>query len=299
MPDRSDIAELLQQERKDERARLCAYGAPVFAVPLEHGGWKLVQGNCHHWDCPRCGMELARENYGRMVLGVVPGKSWYLLTITTRGTGISPGEADSSWLLWSNRLFTRLRHNAKITGQAWEYVTVTERQARGHPHSHTIMSWCPIDGVLKQRWEYETVGGKKRRRYLWYDEEKTVPKMTIRSAWLKKKIVAAGFGDVYDFSPIHVAQGASRYIAKYLFKASSHDAWPDRWKRVRYSQSWPKIERKKTGAIVLMGSAELLDFVQKPGVVYDTNDAELTVKIADVMRMNHERVQQNSPFWQD
>jgi hypothetical protein len=37
------------------------------------------------------------------------------------------------------------------------------------------------------------------------------------------------------------------YIGKYLFKTALKTTWPKGWKRVRYSQSWPKLPEQATG----------------------------------------------------
>ena len=293
------VEELLRQERANERSKMCAYTAPVFAVRVgDGGGWKLVQGNCHHWDCPRCGQEIARMNYGRMVEGLktLPGP-WYLLTLTARGAGYSVSDSERDWLLWSNRLFTRLREAAKKAGQEWHYVTVTERQKRGHPHSHTITTFNPVDGVLKQRYEYETISGRKTRVLQWRDAECTVPDMTIRSKWLSERVIAAGFGPVWDLSPVYNAEAAGKYVAKYLHKAQQHEKWPDRWKRVRYSMSWPKLEKDKTDAVPLLTVSEIAHFLAVRGASYDEKDATLSYKVGRAKDLYNDYVSKNDEVW--
>ncbi|HEY9651958.1 MAG TPA: hypothetical protein V6C95_14940 [Coleofasciculaceae cyanobacterium] len=48
---------------------------------------------------------------------------------------------------------------------------------------------------------------------------------------------------------------ASRYIAKYLFKHSVFEIWPPKWKRVRYSQNWPKLPEKSNPAAFVILTA--------------------------------------------
>lgn len=272
-----EMVSLLEAERQAEKSTTCAYGAPVFAVPTNTGKWKLIPGNCHHWDCPKCGPQIARKNYGRMVKGVETGESLYLLTLTARGGGISKRDAEENWLLWSNRLFTQLRADARARGIDWKYASVTERQKRGHPHSHTIMSWYPADGKLKQRYEITSSG----RQLLWYDDEKTIPKVTMRSAWLREKVTRAGFGEIYDISPIASAKAASRYIAKYLFKSVMFERWPEKWRRVRYSNSWPKLGggEKVEGIVPLLTDGEFYQFTQKHEGRIIHDDAEIDARL--------------------
>lgn len=298
MKTREEVAELLASERAEEISHECGYAAPVFAVPLPNGGYKLVQGNCHHWDCPRCGQEVARQAYGRMMHGIkeLTGP-FYMLTLTARGGGYTAKESEENWLLWSNRLFTRMRDAARKTGQGWHYVTVTERQSRGHPHSHTIMTFCPDDCQRKQRYTWQTIDGVRAKQLLWYDDECTKAKLTIRSNWLSERIVSAGFGEVYDMSPVYTAEGAASYVAKYLFKAQQHTEWPPRWKRIRFSQSWPKLPKEKTDAIPLVGISDLLHFVEDNNATWNEKDVTLDSKIQYARGLSS--VRDSGVLWSD
>jgi hypothetical protein len=63
-------------------------------------------------------------------------------------------------------------------------------------------------------------------------------------------------GEQYDISAVRNAAAVSRYVGKYLFKSSLLTSWPDGWKRVRYSQNWPKSSREETEAIPLITAAD-------------------------------------------
>jgi len=79
-------------------------------------------------------------------------------------------------------------------------------------------------------------------------------KQALRSEWLSRAVVRSGLGEQYDISTIRNERAASRYVAKYLFKPSAFDGgWPKGWRRVRYSQSFPKLPELKTDAFVLLG----------------------------------------------
>lgn len=224
---------------QQESAGRCKYGAPFFAKN-DNGRWLITQGNCHHWDCPRCGIRIASMNYGRIVAGARKltehGGEFAFVTLTSRGQECSLAQAESDFLLWTNRLFTAWRARTKRAGGQWEYVAITERQARGHPHLHMLTLARVGDEVPTQRYKMLPDGnGKKRRAYYW----------TLRSDWLEERIASAGLGREYDVQVVNDIEAASRYIAKYLFKASSLTIWPNHWRRVRYSKNWPKLEREK------------------------------------------------------
>lgn len=225
----------------------CIYHAPYFALN-EHGAvWRVIQGCCNHWDCPRCGKERARQEYGRIVNGcriLAEKHELFFITITCRGKELTKNEADDNYGLWTNKLLDSWRLQAKRKGKrAWNYVQVTERQARGHPHSHIITTWSPDDlymGTKKQTvWE----GVTARVAY--------VP--ALRSEYIARSVVRSGLGSQYDITTVKSVEGASRYVAKYMFKDSIFNTvWPENWRRVRYSQSFPKLTREKSKAYVLL-----------------------------------------------
>ena len=63
-------------------------------------------------------------------------------------------------------------------------------------------------------------------------------------------------------------QCASRYVAKYLFKPSIFTAdWPAGWKRIRYSQSFPKAPERETTAIVLLNQGDWYKLAERAVVV--------------------------------
>src|SRR6185369_5110970 len=124
----------------------CSYHAPFFAYQTEQKTWHITQGNCHHWDCPRCGLGRAKQEYGRMVEGcrlLAEKHELYFITITCRGKEISHEYAEENYGKWTNRLLDACRSQAKRKGREWHYVQVTERQKRMHPHSHFITTYAP------------------------------------------------------------------------------------------------------------------------------------------------------------
>ena len=224
----------------------CIYANVWFAYQIQGKAYGISQGCCNHWDCPRCGQIRARQEYARIVFGIhalaEAGYSLYFQTITCRGRDISHAEADASYLLWTNRLLDSYRARVKTKGGHWAYVQVTERQRRGHPHSHFLTTFETSDLAVG------TVTKWYRKAGLLIAEDVEA----LRSDWLSRAVVRSGLGEQYDISRVRSEAAASRYVAKYLFKQSAFDSnWPLGWKRVRYSQSFPKLPELKTDAFVL------------------------------------------------
>ena len=225
----------------------CAYHAPFFAYQTEQKTWHVTQGNCHHWDCPRCGLGRAKQEYGRMVEGcrkLATQHSLFFITITCKGKEITHEYAEENYGRWTNRLLDACRIKSKRENGRWHYVQVTERQKRLHPHSHFITTYCPSDvksTIVRKR----KMGDNGKQKW--------VERMVLRSVWFESQLVRSGLGDQYEITQVENAEAASRYVAKYLFKSSIFSAdWPKGWKRIRYSQSFPDAPGRKTDAIVLL-----------------------------------------------
>lgn len=230
-------------------AERCAYGAPFFAFQREGARYGVVQGCCNHWECPRCGVLVAKKHYGRIVEGareIAKEHELWFITVTCRGADLSEDEATKNYLAWTSKFLDACYAKAKRAGKAWYYVQVTEKQKRGHPHSHILTTFFPDDIVegAKENW---TTGASGEKR-LEYDD-------ALRSDWLQEMVQRAGLGEQYDISQVRTVEAASRYVAKYMFKDSQFGThFPKRWKRVRYSQTWPNFAKTKTDAFVLLSS---------------------------------------------
>jgi hypothetical protein len=246
----------------------CIYNSPYLAYCREGKDYAITQGNCHHWDCPRCGIGRAKTEYWRIVNGcseiVQSGYALNFITITTRGAGLSVAEAEQHYLLWTNRFLTNLRVQTARNGGYWCYVQVTERQKRKHPHSHILTTYDPHDVVegVKENWTTDRAG----HRTLEYQD-------ALRSQSLQIAVCSAGLGEQYDFSHVRSEKAVSRYVGKYLFKSSLHTMWPKGWKRVRYSQNWPQEKIEATDSFVLLSYRDWENLAKKAvRVSCDTED---------------------------
>ena len=219
----------------------------MFAFQRGGAHYGVVQGCCNHWECARCGQMVAKKHYGRIVEGareIHKQNKLVFITVTCRGLELSVDDAKTNYLKWTHRLLRTMQQKCVRRGGKWFYVQVTELQKRGHPHSHILTSFAPPDiceGVVP---EYTT--GNNGRIQVEYKD-------ALRSDWLQEMVQKAGLGEQYDLSMVQTVEGAARYVAKYMFKDSQFGThFPKGWKRVRYSQSWPNYERKKTDAFVLL-----------------------------------------------
>ncbi len=262
----------------------CANNAPFFAYHIEGKKWGVVQGCCNDWNCPRCGQQRAREEYGRIVAGareVGKDHKLYMLTVTCRGREITYEQAEDNYLVWTNKLLTRLRVSYNRSGKKWAYASVTERQERMHPHSHYLTTYCPDDAVLVKKGE---------RKYSFVDRCFYVARHdTLQSKILEKSCFECGLGQQYDLSELQSIEGASRYVAKYLFKASIFETvWPKGWRRVRYSQNWPKLPDVKGDAMILLSNDDWRELARKALIVVTKDEGAKTIakhhlSLADVI----------------
>lgn len=262
----------------------CLNNAPYFAYQIKGKTYGVTQGCCNDWNCPRCGQQRAREEYGRIVVGareVSKTNQLYLFTITCRGREMSLEDAEHNYLAWTNRLLTRLRIESKRNNRSWIYAAVTERQGRGHPHSHYITTYCPADAAFIAKGLPKT----------FYTTGETFPAKhdTLQSERLERAVTECGLGNQYDISRVDSAEAISRYVAKYLFKASVFETvWPKGWRRVRYSNNWPKLPDQETSAFILLSRDDWKKLADMALIVKTSDDGTKEVvsanlRLADVI----------------
>ncbi len=250
------------QTKRTERPK-CHKNAPFICIPGDGHDAKLYQGCCNDWTCPRCGELRAKHEYGRIVEGaraLQKERPLYMLTVTCRGD-VSVSDAENGYLEWTNRLNTNVRTYAKRKqGVSVEYAAVLERQGRGHPHTHYLTTFCPPDAFFivdeYERYcnEVQTLNRELPENMRFSPEKcENIDHRQLWSSWLSRACVKSGLGVQVRLAIADVVEGASRYIAKYLFKEAQLTTWPKGWRRVRYSRGWPKLpELEATSAFVVL-----------------------------------------------
>lgn len=260
----------------------CINHAPIFAFNKHDKTYGITQGCCNDWMCPRCGQMRARHEYGRIIEGcktLSETNALYFITITCKGKGLSHEQAEKNYGQWTNRLLDMWRLQSKRTHQKWAYVQVTERQKRGHPHSHILTTFKPLDLAIDWKWQRVSVDGRQFMAYV----------SAYRSKYLAASVVRAGLGDEYDISEARTVGGVSRYVAKYLFKDTIFSTiWPRGWRRVRYSQSFPKLNRPESDAFVLIKREDWQRLAREAVAVtthdrYCLTEAEFWLRGSDVI----------------
>jgi hypothetical protein len=128
------------------------------------------------------------------------------------------------------------------------------------------------------KWETDNQGRRRRTEV-----------QVLRSNWLAAQVERSGLGREYDISFVGTVEGASRYVAKYLFKDTVFtDKWPKGWKRVRYSQSFPKMPERETNAICLLSREDWVAFSRS--CVIAITDDENEAKIARRMLIGSDTI---------
>jgi hypothetical protein len=244
----------------------CVNNAPYFAWSISEKTYSVMQGCCNSWNCPKCGILRAKHEYGRIVNGcreIATNHDIYFLTVTCRGREMTLTEGESNYYSWTNKFLTAVRTRAKREEQTWHYVQVTERQKRGHPHSHILTTYKPHDLYLGEKDHWTHQNGKLTLE----------KKPALRSDWIEQRCISAGLGNQYDISKVESVEGASRYVAKYLFKDTMFATdFPKHWKRIRYSQDFPQLPARETDAFVLIKLEDWLKLA-KLALVVNPRDA--------------------------
>lgn len=240
------------------QAATCENHAPYIYLVDSAGAARIVQGCCNSWTCPRCGQIRARKEYGRIVAGArvlhEDGHALFFWTLTCKGKEMPLETAESEYLKWTNRLLTAARTKAARSNSFWGYVQVTERQGRGHPHSHVIHTYVPPDSTAYLSGGLLPNGRKATHDCLW-------------SEWFRSANVSAGLGIECDLSAIQNPVAVAVYVSKYLFKESMATKFEKGWRRVRYSRSFPKLPEIKNETafpVVTMQDWRRVEAIGKP-----------------------------------
>lgn len=159
---------------------------------------------CKMWDCPYC----STKRKGYLVVKTYNGiehykangiEHWYFGTITMHENWRGWASIQNFQTNW-NKFYQRMKRE---TDGTLYYVLLPERHKDGSLHVHLI-STCQAE-----------------------------------TKWWKDKGRACGFGYKNENKEIYSTAKAAYYVTKYVGKSIGVQDWPIRFRRVRFSRSWP------------------------------------------------------------
>lgn len=165
----------------------------------------IFRPRCKRWDCPSCA-EVNKALWGiRAYQGAKKimdeGETLYFLTLTSH----EKLTANQSLWVWP-RAWAKLRDRMKYAaGGVFHYLMIPERHESGKLHVHAV----------------ESAG--------------------LGESWIKTAARKSGLGYMDEEEKLRTPTGAAWYTTKYLTKSLEYERWPLGFRRVRTSQSWPKL----------------------------------------------------------
>lgn len=195
----------------------------------------LCSTDCESWRCEECADKMLRLHQLRIIegCGVTIGGQWTFVTLT----------AHESW-----RGFDASLVNLK---QGWTKLTERLRRKNGTKH-YVLIHERHTDGTLHIHMLYNA---------------------KVTKTWLKKNCRQCGMGFMADIQVLRDPKSAGKYVTKYLTKAISQgDDFPLRFKRVRYSNKFPKFEFDSTPS----------EYIWKPQVRFSEDDENSLYETARV-----------------
>lgn len=165
----------------------------------------LCTADCDRWRCEECADKMLRLHQLRIIEGcghTLKGM-WTFLTLT------------------ANRHTRGFEASLENLKQGWTKLTERLRRKNGTKH-YILIHEKHEDGSLHIHMLYNA----------W-----------ITKKWLKNNCSACGMGFIADVQKLRDPKSAGKYVTKYLTKAIGQgEEFPKRFKRVRYSNGFPKFE---------------------------------------------------------
>jgi hypothetical protein len=200
---------------------------------------------CKRWACNICApinalykaIETANGVQALFAAGIRP----YFVTITqppaVKTASFAYSILASQWDGFRNRW----QYWAKSKGVPNFYAAFVEGQARrdGMPHFHVIGT--------------------------------AIPKKTDLKAW----VTAAGLGYMADVQPVSPNSGVAWYVSKYSTKGSDAALMPKNFRRVRFSQDWPRMlfrhDIREGEAIVKRANESVVSWTYRAALAFNLN----------------------------
>lgn len=195
-------------ENGNEKSVCTAKNRPfLVARNSEHLQAIIFRPRCKSWSCPACA-EVNKSLWAiRAYQGaraiMDEGQTLYFLTLTSH----EKLTANQALWVWP-KAWAKLRDRMKYAaGGVFHYIMIPEKHESGKLHVHAI----------------ESAG--------------------LGNTWVKKNARKSGMGYIDEEKRLRTPTGAAWYTTKYLTKSLEFNAWPAGFRRIRTSQSWPKMEK--------------------------------------------------------
>lgn len=163
----------------------------------------ILKPHCESWACEDCATMMINRHLARIIHATyVLRTAWSFMTIT----------AHENW---------RGEASLKNLSQGWTKLTERMRRKYGTRH-YVLIHELHADGMsFHIHMLYNGIVSKK---------------------WLKDACKGCGIGYIADSQKLRDSHSAGKYVTKYITKSLTETRLPKRFKRVRYSVGFPKIE---------------------------------------------------------
>ena len=191
-----------------KKSEKCPTPGPVMmGINQETKKGRIWRPPCRRWTCPVCRDKRAQEWGFVALVGAVELQERGCRLIFVTVTSHEKLNAAQTLAAWPSA-WKKLRQRIIRKHGPGDYYMVTERHRSGRLHVHAVVTW------------------------------------DIENRWLKDNARACGLGYMADTQAIDAAGIVVSYVSKYLTKFA--DVWPKGWRRVRMSNSWPKLTEPST-----------------------------------------------------
>lgn len=197
---------------------------------------------CKSWACETCKAINAMHAAVQCANGIdalfLSGIRPKFVTLTLRG-GISPDRAYKVLPDMWDKMRRRFTLFGREFGLPFMYCAFIENQSRGVPHLHIVSSISPKHHELKE-WS-----------------------------------VKSGMGYMVDVQPIAANKGVAWYISKYVGKGNDKGLMPKGFRRVRYSENWPRVvlnvdrDEERQDVLVKRPNEPIFAFVERVALEFD------------------------------
>lgn len=195
----------------------------------------IFHPRCKQWSCPACA-EINAAKWGAFVkqTSAYISDHLYFVTITARGKTQSLEESMLAFTEAWKRLLSRVHYYNSLIEWAgthgnpkrFIYLAIPEQTKRGIMHLHIVCN----------QWFFLRLSKlvPERRK-----------KKLVFIRW-KDLAMETGLGYQAKVEPVNTGK-VFYYVTKYLSKDLGKVDWPRGFRRVRLSQSWPRLENDRIG----------------------------------------------------